>query len=273
MALKTCPHCGHSVSDQATKCPQCGKDPRYTDSQLEQHEQQRKKKRKTTFIVSTSALMVVLAVLCAIFIPRYIEYSHQMDAYNEALSFFDSGEYKEAVLAFDALEGFKDSKQKALDARYQYVYNNRSRTNRTTLKYIEYLSSENYPNIQTLSDAIYKWTYSAYPTNKEKGDPTTGSFGMYDPLYFMFKVHGGRPNEKIHVKYRLDFYVSGFAASLGYFDNTEYGSVPYEMADGGHYWFGWQDGIGTARYSHVKITFYNADTNTTLAAAEAYIQS
>ena len=25
MALKTCPHCGHSVSDKATKCPQCGK--------------------------------------------------------------------------------------------------------------------------------------------------------------------------------------------------------------------------------------------------------
>lgn len=46
MALKTCPHCGHNVSDKATKCPQCGKDPRFTDFQLEQQEQQRKKKRK-----------------------------------------------------------------------------------------------------------------------------------------------------------------------------------------------------------------------------------
>ena len=36
MALKTCPHCGHNVSDKATKCPQCGKDPRFTDFQLEQ---------------------------------------------------------------------------------------------------------------------------------------------------------------------------------------------------------------------------------------------
>lgn len=49
MALKTCPHCGHSVSDKATKCPQCGKDPRFTDFQLEQQEQQRKKKRKKKY--------------------------------------------------------------------------------------------------------------------------------------------------------------------------------------------------------------------------------
>ena len=46
MALKTCPHCGHSVSDKATKCPQCSKDPRFTYFQLEQEDQQRKKKRK-----------------------------------------------------------------------------------------------------------------------------------------------------------------------------------------------------------------------------------
>lgn len=46
MALKTCPHCGHSVSDKATKCPQCGKDPRFTYFQLEQQDQQRKKNAK-----------------------------------------------------------------------------------------------------------------------------------------------------------------------------------------------------------------------------------
>ena len=68
MALKTCPHCGHSVSDKATKCPQCGKDPRFTDFQLEQQEQQRKKKRKTAIIVSASILIAALAVLCVVFL-------------------------------------------------------------------------------------------------------------------------------------------------------------------------------------------------------------
>ena len=58
MALKTCPHCGHNVSDKAKKCPECGKDPRFTDFQLVQQERRRKKKRKTNLIVSASAILV-----------------------------------------------------------------------------------------------------------------------------------------------------------------------------------------------------------------------
>lgn len=99
MALKTCPHCGHNVSDKATKCPQCGKDPRFTDFQLEQQEQQRKKKRKTAIIVSASVLVVTLAVLCLIFIPRYIEQTHQIKAYNEERYRLDYEKFQRATKA------------------------------------------------------------------------------------------------------------------------------------------------------------------------------
>lgn len=264
MALKTCPHCGHSVSNQATKCPACGKDPRFTAEELEQQEQQHKKKRKTIIISSVSAIVIALAVLCWIFIPRCVEY-------NKAMSLFNSGKYTAAVETFDALRSFKDSEQKALDARYQYVCTHQIRTDLTTLKYVEKLVAGNYPNIQQLSDSIYKWTCNAYTTDTEGGNPITRSFGIYDPLYFMLKVYGGKPDEKISVSYRMDFYVSAFAANLGYSNDSEYGSVPDEMADGSYYWLGWEDGICTARYNYVKITFYNADTNTMLTSAEAYI--
>lgn len=272
MALKTCPHCGHNVSDKATKCPECGKDPRFTDFQLVQQEQRRKKKRKTTLIVSASAFLVVLAVLCAIFIPRYMEYSRMLKSYDAAQELFDTGEYHDAIIAFEKLGNFKDSERKALDVRYQYVCTHKDRSDKTTLKYVEYLSEKNYPNIEEISDSIYKWTYDAYTTKKAYGNPTTVDFGANDPLYFMFKVYGGKPDEKIPVDYRIDYYVSNYAAKLGYSDETENGTVPYNIGDWGHYCFGWSNGIGTTRYYRVKATFYKSGTTTVLASTEAYIR-
>lgn len=273
MALKTCPHCGHNVSDKATKCPQCGKDPRFTDLQLEQQEQQRKKKRKTAIIIFASVLVVVFAALCAIFIRRHTEYSRQLKDYNEAQILFDSGKYYRAAKAFDALGEFKDSAQKALDSRYQYVYTNQIRTNNTTLKYIEYLTEKNYPNIQSLSRSIYAWKCKAYVTDAETGSPTTKTFGTDSPLYFILQVYGGKPNEEISVKYKVILHASSYAESMGYTNKTEYGTVSYKLSDGKHHWTGWPDGIGTSMYSRVSITFYNADTGEVLATANASIQS
>lgn len=272
MALKPCPHCGHSVSDQATKCPQCGKDPRFTPDELEQQEQRRKKKRKTAIIVSASALVVSLAVFCAVFIPHYIEYSRQMDAYNEAQSLFSSKEYTRAAEAFEALGDFEDSAQKALDSRYQYVCTHRSRTNTTTLQYIEYLTFKDYPNIETISHGIYAWKCKAYVTDAENGSPIAKTFGVNSPLYFMLQAYGGKPVEEISVKYRIDFHASSYAIRHGYTGETEYGTVPYKLSDGGYYWVGWSGGIGTARYDRIEITFYNADTNEELATAKASVQ-
>lgn len=271
MALKTCPHCGHSVSDQATKCPSCGKDPRYTDFQLDQQEQQHKKKRKKTFLISGAALVVVLAVLCVIYIPRYIDYSHKMEAYREAQAFYDSGEYVSAVSSFEALGDFKDSAQKALDSRYQYICGNKSHTDPVTEKYIEYLTSKNYPNIQSLADSIYGWKFNAYVTDSAAGYPVYGTFGKNSPLYVRFTAFGGKPGETVSVEYWVDYYVSPYASSLGYSDKTESGSIPYKIRNGDIYYAGWEHGIGTIKYSRVKFTFYNAATLETLAIAEAYI--
>lgn len=272
MALKPCPHCGHPISEKAEKCPECHQDPRLTPEELAQQEQQRKKKRKVAIIASAASFAVFLAVLCAIYIPRYIEYSRMADAYNVAQNLLDSGEYIKAADAFDAVADFKDSAQKALDARYQYVCHNQANTDATTLKFVEYLTSQNYPGIQELSDKIYKWKFDAYVTREENGSPATrNSFGKNRPFYFMLKAKGGKPGESLSVDYRIDFYVSSYASNLGYPDDSEYGSVPYKLFDGGEYWVGWAEGIGTARYSRVKITFYNAITNEALVSTEAYI--
>ena len=105
MALKTCPHCGHNVSDKATKCPQCGKYPRFTDFQLEQQEQQRKKKRKKNIIVSALVLVAALAAFCLVFIPRYIEQTRQTKAYNEERYCLDYEKFQRATKALKSQLG------------------------------------------------------------------------------------------------------------------------------------------------------------------------
>lgn len=272
MALKTCPHCGHSVSDKATKCPQCGKDPRFTYFQLEQQDQQRKKKRKKTIIISASVLVAALAVFCIVFLPHIADHSRQISAYNDAQALFKSWKYTQAAEAFDALGDFEDSAQRALESRYQYVSTHQSRTDPTTLKYVEYLMEKNYSNIKALSRSIYEWKCKAYVTNEENGSPIAKTYGPDSPLYFMFQAYGGKPNEKISVKYQITYHASIYAIKHGYTGKTKYDTISYKLSDGGHFWYGWATGIGTSLYDQISITFYNADTNEVLATTKVSIQ-
>lgn len=271
MALKPCPHCGHPISEKAEKCPECGQDPHLTPEELAEQQQQREKKRKTALIVSTSAFVVILAVLCVIFIPRYIEYTRKLEAYNEAQELFDMEEYTDSVLAFEKLGDFKDSAQKALDARYQYAYKNQDKNDPMTIAYIEYLSDKNYPYIRALSDAVYKWRGTAYAAKSKGGDPVTTAFGPDDPLYFVLNVSGGKPGEQITVQYTVDFFSSVNAAKAWDCAKTESHSFSHKIGDGESCYVYWEDGIGTTEYKFIRIRFFTPSCPSVFASAEARI--
>lgn len=254
MALKACPHCGHSVSDQAALCPQCGKDPRYTDAELKQMAVQRQKKRKHTIRIAGVSVIAIFIVLCAIFIPYFLK----LKSYNAAKALFDEGYYSQAVLAFDELGNYKDSVQKALDARYQYADKNRDRRNPTTLEYLECLIEADYPNSSSLSDEVYKWTGVSYATRCENGYPSTTDFRTDDPLYFYIEVSGGKPDEEIDIQYRIDYYVSANTKQAGFPWDSDYETLPYKLKDGESAYVCWESGIGTSRYGWITITFSHA---------------
>lgn len=275
MALHPCPHCGHPISEKAEKCPQCHQDPRVTPEELAQRQQQRKKKRRVTLIASVSVFVVLLAVLCAVYIPRYIEHSRQVEAYAAAQELLDSGEYVKAAAAFDAMGEFEDSAQQALESRYRYVTIHKTRDNKQTRVYLAELVCAEYKDAASIEDEIYAWRITAFPCASKVKDHINEKywFGTDETLYFFVEAHGGKFGEKLSIDYRFDFYVSPYAASLGYSDDVEYGSVSSKLADGDDYGIGWGNGIGTARYSTVKITFYNAETNALLATSEVHIYS
>lgn len=254
MALKACPHCGHSVSNQATLCPQCGKDPRYTDAELEQMASQRQKKRKNAIRIAGISVIAIFIILCAIFIPYFLK----LKSYNAAKALFDEGYYPQAVLAFDDLGNYKDSVQKALDARYQYADKNRDRHNPTTLEYLECLIEADYPNSSSLSDEVYKWSGVSYATRCENGYPSTMDFRTDDPLYFYIEVSGGKPDEEIDIQYRIDYYASANTKQAGFPRDSDYETLPYKLKDGESAYVCWESGIGTSRYEWITITFSHA---------------
>ena len=136
MALKTCPHCGHNVSDQAIKCPSCGKDPRYTDFQLEQREQQHKKKRRAAGIIIT-IVVVIIATVCAIFFPNRIRYQ-------KGIACRAVKDYETAVDVFNSLGSYRDSAQMARLSMRDYIYAHPTSNDPISVKYAEQLIEDGY---------------------------------------------------------------------------------------------------------------------------------
>lgn len=265
MALKPCPHCGHSVSDQATKCPQCGKDPRFTPDELERQERQRKKKHKAWIVSLAAALAAAVVALCIIYIPRYAEYRRNLDAYNAAQELFNAEEYPTAILAYEELGDFKDSRQKALDARYKYIISHKSRSDGLTADYIRKLQSVEYPQIDDVYKELYAWKVQTYPCTDKEGQKSKYSFVNGDPLYFFITFSGGEPDATIRIKYA----VTKFNGASSTTDNNYFRG---QFRDGDTAWVGW-DKISSKNCTRIKIVFYDRDTGEQLAGAVADIKS
>ena len=76
--------------------------------------QARAKRNKKITALSAAALCLVIAfviVLTTVIIPN--------SNYNKALAWMDDGKYADAILAFEALDGYKDSNNKMLECKYK----------------------------------------------------------------------------------------------------------------------------------------------------------
>ena len=271
MALIGCPHCGHTVSDKAEKCPACGKDPRYTEEQLQAREKTAAEKRKRSSVIVGLAATLLAIVLLLIFIPRILEHSRLQTAYNSAQKLFVEKNYEDAIKAFSELGDFEDSAQKVQVAMYEYVLQNKDRQNPTTRKYIKCLREQNHPKINALAREIFQWKGTAYVTDKESGSAITHSFGANDPLFFKISVSGGEPNESIKIGYKMVLYTSSADKKRGYDNKTEVGYLDTRFYDGTSGWIGYTRGIGTTRYIRIKTTFFDIDTGEDLCFATAII--
>ncbi len=67
-------------------------------------------------------------------------------SYQNALSLIENKEYKSAIEILTAIRKYSDSKDKILEAKYMFVTDNFDKKNKTTVKYLNELTKENYRN-------------------------------------------------------------------------------------------------------------------------------
>ena len=176
MALKTCPHCGHSVSDQATKCPACGKDPRYTAEELEQQEQQCKKKRKTRR--KTAVIIAVVAVVCAV-VLICLCVGRNMLHYQQGLAYRAVKDYESAVDVFDSLGSYRDSAHMAQLSMRDYIYAHPTSNDPISVKYANQLIEAGYAGeLERILPRYFEWkrsTTTSLPSEDPRGTITHSS--------------------------------------------------------------------------------------------------
>lgn len=67
-------------------------------------------------------------------------------SYRNALSLIENKEYKSAIEILTAIKKYSDAKDKILEAKYMFVTDNFDKKNKTTVKYLNELTEENYRN-------------------------------------------------------------------------------------------------------------------------------
>lgn len=67
-------------------------------------------------------------------------------SYRKALSLMENKEYETAIEILTAIKKYSDSKDKITEAKYMYVTDNFVKTNKTTVKYLDELTSADYRN-------------------------------------------------------------------------------------------------------------------------------
>jgi TolA-binding protein len=67
-------------------------------------------------------------------------------SYQNALSLIENKEYKSAIEILTAIRKYSDAKDKILEAKYMFVTDNFNMKNKTTVKYLNELTAENYRN-------------------------------------------------------------------------------------------------------------------------------
>lgn len=256
MALKPCPHCGHPISEKAELCPCCHHNPNLSPEELAQHKATEQQKRKRVFLVSGICVVVLLvaAGICtALLLPKYL-------AYRDACALLEERNYIAAVDAFDDMGDYRDSAEKALEARYQYILLHKTRDDSQTRYYLRQLMDASYKDVAQIEEQLYKWEVTVISCETKTGDFEKNNFSSSEPLFFYTKVHGGRSGEYLHLRYEATTSPSFYWQTQGLQNATQKGDMG-SLKDGDNYWFGWGSGLNSNVIGSIAFSVYDADTN------------
>ena len=238
-----------------------------------------RKPSKTTWLIS--GIVAIIAVICIIFAVPEINYRRANSLLNDdkfdaaLLAFEDLGNYRDskemiiecryqkacsvlehklydsAIDLFEELDGYKNSEDKIQEAKYGYVINHRNNYDTTTFAYLKTLKSSDYKDSANIYRELYDWKITIVAVNSSEDDKTTNktSIKRETPIYFHFDLSGGEPNESVRITVK---------STLPSGNTSEYTfETKWDSRDSG--WYGWPDGLYST--GMLRCYFYDEDGN------------
>lgn len=188
--------------------------------------------------------------------------------YYKACANLNNGLYAYSIELFEQVASYGDSEAKISEAMYRYVKENQTRSDSTTLQYLERLVKEGYKDSQEIFNKLYAWKISIIAINSNEQN-TTYSMNAIEvdaPVYIHFKLSGGKPNAET----KLTIKVEKPNGSV-----SEYTSDDF-WRNGDESWYGWENGIyGTNTFrpaGTLKCSFYD-DAGNLLGVASVSMKS
>ena len=124
------------------------------------------------------------------------------DYYMSGCALLESKIYTTAILQFNNNENYKDSKEKLLECKYQYVLiNKKISLSNTTYDYLKELMEENYKDSAAIFAELTKLKAEVFAiNNSETSIVNLGSMSKNDKIYFHFRITNGEPNKRYSLK-------------------------------------------------------------------------
>lgn len=246
---KCCPDCGHVLALDDKVCPECG-------CPLEESTQvlPKKKNTKKKLIISISSIFVLLVVIIVTFVGINKHISKQKDdKYNEAISYFEEGNYDAAYKSFSEL-GYHE-------LSHQYV---------VAIEMIRYIDKEEYERALKISyeldddvdifSTLKKYAqYGVY--YKEKNYKA-----IYEDTKYLIKFYDDKEKEIVydsHYNYAKSLYNEGYYSSTkdmferikDYKDVSNILKDKYFNLVGNNYNYSVQSGYN---WGYMSILFYSS---------------
>ena len=158
---------------------------------------------------------------------------------------------------FEDLNGYRNSENKILEAKYQYVIKHENNNDKTTFTYLKELKRQDYKDSAEIYEDLYEWRVTVIAVNSSEDDETTNksSISRSSPIYFHIKLTGGEPNGSMRITVK-PHYPDG--------DTGEY-TFDDKWTDGETGWYGWYDGLYEypeyGATGTLQCKFYDEDGN------------
>ncbi|MCH5266616.1 MAG: hypothetical protein J1F02_12000 [Lachnospiraceae bacterium] len=157
MALINCPECNKEISDTVKVCPGCGYKFKKSKQKKEKKEPKIFKSKKSKRIAIVILAVVIAALLGIGGFWGYKYYLVPLQDYKVAESLASENKFDEAIAAFEALDDFKDSKDKVLETHYkkaEYLLESKSYVD--AVKEFE-LAGDYSDSKDRVNETMYQW--------------------------------------------------------------------------------------------------------------------